>query len=1116
MSLVNLPAELILEIADYLDKEKDMFALLQCSRRLHDILIQYLYVRNAASGGSALAWCAAHGFERNVERLLQLKVDLDTLYITKTEEFTVRSCEFLRLGRRVTIDMSLLRACMPPLYLAVERVAASQGNYDPTYVGQKAPMWFVLRPGTHERIVEVLFKHGADPNFLGTDDITPLTLAVRFPSLEIVSLLLNYGATTDYPGDQSERNASWTPPIHELIELYDLPWPGDSHLSRTEALLENLVSHGADINSPNNKGKSLLHLASALDDKGSAVRQLIRHGADVNCQTPVGFAALHACTGAAGHVLLENGARLDITNRVGDTPLHTTTWSEKLQRIFLDAGADPNCKDPNGESVLLRAANMADPAVVKQLIERGADVNTKNIRKETRLHRAAQGACWFNVKLLLDHGADVNAELDMGETALDLVTEQEWMARDKPCANCIKAKVECRVVPPQAPRRRAKRPQELYLIQRLKKYEAYMSQHGLDPQSIADSEDDMEVMGLENELGELKASLEENAPAAAPHREDKRKLSKWFAYYKEYRITHDMLHDLIEDEYDRPTMHHAFDVMFENNDSFPFSVGGAQAPLADSHPSAIQIFQLWQIYINNVNPLLKIIHVPTLQARIVEAGADTANVPKSFEALIFAIYFISVHSMPDEEAEKTLGDNKKGLLAKYHQATQQALINAGFMKSNEIVVLQAYLLYLFTVSQYVDPRTLFCLIGMAVRIAIRLGLHKDGGMFGLTPFESELRKRLWWQIVTLDQRIAGITGTTITALSSIEAECRVPLNVNDTSLYPHAKKPPAPELGATEMTFCLTRIDFALASNSNDRKMPPMTTAKSAGTPLSSASKTNIPSPIQGSPKNIESYCAHIEHVYLRHCDPNIAVQFFALMTSRISLCNLHIADFLRRGVPSTSLDDQERKKLFIMAVQMLEYDNIIYTTDSVRHFLWYTTLHVPVLGYAFLVNELHHRKTGELCERAWKAICTNHENRGLVQKHKSPMHVAFSVKLIKAWDAHYEAERQLGKVVQPPPLLTMLRERYSHLVPQRADHISTTDPADSNFSARDPAAGDQAAGSIYDGSNTMFTQALGGMDMAFESEYEQMDWSQLVQFGAFESFGGDAGSMFTGGFHSY
>jgi len=155
-----------------------------------------------------------------------------------------------------------------------------------------------------------------------------------------------------------------------------------------------------------------------------------------------------------------------------------------------------------------------------------------------------------------------------------------------------------------------------------------------------------------------------------------------------------MLHDLIEDEYDRPTIHHAFDVMFDNNDSFPFFVGGSPVSLASSHPSTIKIFQTWQVYIENVNPLLKLSHIPTLQPQIVEASTDTTKISKHFEALMFAIYLISVHSMSDEETRRTLGEEKRSLLARYHQAIQQALINVGFMKSNELVVLQAYLLYL--------------------------------------------------------------------------------------------------------------------------------------------------------------------------------------------------------------------------------------------------------------------------------------------------------------------------------------------------------------------------------------------------------------------------------------
>ncbi len=51
--------------------------------------------------------------------------------------------------------------------------------------------------------------------------------------------------------------------------------------------------------------------------------------------------------------------------------------------------------------------------------------------------------------------------------------------KNKPCANCVKANVECRVVPPQPPRRRKKKPHERELVERLKKYEALLNQHGV-------------------------------------------------------------------------------------------------------------------------------------------------------------------------------------------------------------------------------------------------------------------------------------------------------------------------------------------------------------------------------------------------------------------------------------------------------------------------------------------------------------------------------------------------------------------------------------------------------------------------------------------------------------
>lgn len=108
----------------------------------------------------------------------------------------------------------------------------------------------------------------------------------------------------------------------------------------------------------------------------------------------------------------------------------------------------------------------------------------------------------------------------------------------------------------------------------------------------------------------------------------------------------------------------------------------------------MQIFQLWQIYIRNVDPLLKISHVPTLQNQIVGAGADLTKCSKPLEALMFSIYLIAVRSLTDEETQATFGEPKDMMLARFSEASQQALINVGFMRSSELMVLQAYFLYL--------------------------------------------------------------------------------------------------------------------------------------------------------------------------------------------------------------------------------------------------------------------------------------------------------------------------------------------------------------------------------------------------------------------------------------
>jgi hypothetical protein len=140
--------------------------------------------------------------------------------------------------------------------------------------------------------------------------------------------------------------------------------------------------------------------------------------------------------------------------------------------------------------------------------------------------------------------------------------------------------------------------------------------------------------------------------------------------------------------------------MYENQDGFPFVVGGRSSPVTHLHPPPIMIFQLWQVYINNVNPLMRIIHIPTVQGQIIEASARLEKTPKGVEALMFAIYMMAITSLEEEDVQKMFEEPKMALLTRYHGALQQALINAGFMRSNDMVLLQAYLLYLVSQARH--------------------------------------------------------------------------------------------------------------------------------------------------------------------------------------------------------------------------------------------------------------------------------------------------------------------------------------------------------------------------------------------------------------------------------
>jgi ankyrin repeat protein len=198
-------------------------------------------------------------------------------------------------------------------------------------------------------------------------------------------------ATAQAEGGATRQNASeW---FFEEIAHY--LYAGDTPLHLAAAAFQTpvaklLVRRGANCRARNRRGAEPLHYAADANRwqpaaQRSVIEYLIEAGADPNAFDKSGVSPLHRAVrtraSAAVQALLSGGARVDLRNARGSTPLHLAVQNtgrggsgsvrarreqKKIIAILLDAGARAVDKDGNGRSV--RDAASSDH--IRTLLER--------------------------------------------------------------------------------------------------------------------------------------------------------------------------------------------------------------------------------------------------------------------------------------------------------------------------------------------------------------------------------------------------------------------------------------------------------------------------------------------------------------------------------------------------------------------------------------------------------------------------------------------------------------------------------------------------------------------------------------------------------------------------
>lgn len=217
-------------------------------------------------------------------------------------------------------------------------------------------------------------------------------------------------------------------------------------------------------------------------------------------------------------------------------------------------------------------------------------------------------------------------------------------------------------------------------------------------------------------------------------------------------------------------------------------------------------------YEENCDPVLKLTHRQTIREMFFRAASDSKRLSNAEKPLVLSIYHAAICTLNDKECQEQYGYSKSKLLPQLHSATEAALRKANYLQKPCLTTLQAFVLLLAMLRCHGDTRVVWNLSGLASHLARSLGVHRDGTKLGLTPFETEMRRRLWWHIRLMDAKFTEDHGVE-PSFTDAFYDVQLPLNINDEDISAGINVLPKERSGPTEMTFMLLRFELAREKN---------------------------------------------------------------------------------------------------------------------------------------------------------------------------------------------------------------------------------------------------------------------------------------------------------------
>ena len=164
--------------------------------------------------------------------------------------------------------------------------------------------------------------------------------------------------------------------------------------------------------------------------------------------------------------------------------------------------------------------------------------------------------------------------------------------------------------------------------------------------------------------------------------------------------------------------------------SAPLSAGdplrGMAYDVLEFYPDTKLALQLWNVYVKSVDPVLKILHIPTAQSTVIATILEPRSAGSSTVALTFAIYFAAVTALGHDSVDNNndpinlTAQEKKLFLKNYKMCLDRLLMAPDLMDHPEMMTLQALAIYAVSTYQgWERPSNLTRLIHATDKLHVR-------------------------------------------------------------------------------------------------------------------------------------------------------------------------------------------------------------------------------------------------------------------------------------------------------------------------------------------------------------------------------------------------------------